>query len=156
MKSTIDALEYATKKHDGQTRWGGEPYISHPMAVATIAERYIETHGDMVIILSYLHDVIEDCFDGDLMRGYDEVHAKFGKVIADILFIVTHDPKMSYTEYIQKIVDSGSTYAIIVKLSDLEHNLASCYSDSKRNKARIDKYELSKAFLEYAYAKLME
>lgn len=155
MKQLEHVLEYATEKHKGQTRWGGEPYITHPIAVSVIAERFVELHGQIVIILAYLHDVIEDCFDGDLMCGYDEVREKFGKQIADILFILTHDPRMSYTEYIQKIVDSGSIYAIVVKISDLEHNLSSCYRDRKANKARITKYELSKAFLEYAYEILM-
>lgn len=149
------ALSYGTLKHDGQTRWSGVPYITHPIAVARTAQRFVEQHGNIVIMLAYLHDVIEDCFDGDLDKGYDEVSEKFGKFIADKLLILTHAPRTSYTEYIQKIVETGDVYAIIVKICDLEHNLSDCYDDRVKNKGRIDKYELSKAYLEYAYTQLM-
>ena len=53
------AFEFAKELHAGQTRKSGEPYISHPIAVAEIAASLkLDTDA---ICASLLHDTIEDC-----------------------------------------------------------------------------------------------
>ena len=48
------AVEIATAAHEGQSRWGGEPYITHPLAVA-------KSFGmGRAKVVAVLHDVIED------------------------------------------------------------------------------------------------
>ena len=55
------AFLYANNLHEGQMRQSGEPYISHPVAVATIvAELGLDTDS---ICAALLHDTVEDCAD---------------------------------------------------------------------------------------------
>ena len=56
-----NAYQYAEKLHEGQFRQSGEPYVSHPVAVATIvAELGLDTDS---ICAALLHDTVEDCAD---------------------------------------------------------------------------------------------
>ena len=55
------AYEYADKLHEGQFRNSGDPYISHPIAVAEIvASLGLDTDS---ICAAFLHDTVEDCPD---------------------------------------------------------------------------------------------
>ena len=55
------AYEYANELHQGQFRQSGEPYISHPLAVAEIvAGLGLDTDS---ICAALLHDTVEDCSD---------------------------------------------------------------------------------------------
>ena len=57
----IEAYNYAENLHDGQLRQSGEPYISHPVAVARIVfELGLDTDS---ICAALLHDTVEDCCD---------------------------------------------------------------------------------------------
>ncbi len=53
------AYAYAAEKHAGQTRRSGEPYITHPLAVATILTEL--EMDDATLAAGLLHDVVEDC-----------------------------------------------------------------------------------------------
>ena len=53
------AVEYAAQMHEGQFRVSGEPYISHPIAVAEIVAS-LELDTDS-ICAALLHDTVEDC-----------------------------------------------------------------------------------------------
>ena len=55
----IRAYEYAKNLHEGQFRVSGEPYISHPVAVAEIVAG-LELDTDS-ICAALLHDTVEDC-----------------------------------------------------------------------------------------------
>ena len=58
VKQVMDAYEFAAKAHEGQQRQSGEPYISHPVAVATLlAELKLDAQ---TLMAALLHDVIED------------------------------------------------------------------------------------------------
>lgn len=57
--AVLDAYSYAHKKHDGQFRKTGEPYIMHPLRVAKLTAEW--GFDSNVIIAALLHDVIEDC-----------------------------------------------------------------------------------------------
>ena len=76
------AYAYATEKHQGQTRRSGEPYITHPLAVATILTEL--EMDDPTLVAGLLHDVVEDC---GVSR--DQLAAEFGDEIANLVEGVT-------------------------------------------------------------------
>ena len=78
----MEAYQYALKKHDGQYRKSGEPYIIHPLNVAIILTSvYADSDS---IIAALLHDVVEDT-DATL----DEVEEMFGPVVRKLVDGVT-------------------------------------------------------------------
>lgn len=76
------AYTYAAEKHEGQTRRSGEPYITHPLAVAEILTEL--EMDDATLAAGLLHDVVEDC---GVSR--DELAKEFGDEIADLVDGVT-------------------------------------------------------------------
>ena len=60
MVQTLNALGFARKKHDGQLRKSGEPYIVHPLTMACNALS-LGINDDEVVATILLHDVVEDC-----------------------------------------------------------------------------------------------
>lgn len=124
------ALEYATAKHAGVTRLSGEPYISHPIYVASLL---LEWGMDRdTIIAGLLHDVVEDTsttteeigakFDDDvalLVDGVTKVSAaRAGRDDVDNYLPATKDTLMKL------LVATGSDVRVlIIKLADRIHNL---------------------------------
>ena len=76
------AYAYADEKHEGQTRRSGEPYITHPLAVALILTEL--EMDDATLAAGLLHDVVEDC---GVTR--DQLASEFGNEIADLVDGVT-------------------------------------------------------------------
>ena len=76
------AYAYAAEKHEGQLRRSGEPYITHPLAVATILTEL--EMDDATLAAGLLHDVVEDC---GVSR--DQIAMEFGNEIADLVDGVT-------------------------------------------------------------------
>ncbi len=79
------AIDYATEKHEGQLRKSGEPYITHPLFVASLlAEWGMDIDS---VIAGVLHDTVEDT-DATL----EEIEELFGR---DIAFLVDGVTKVS-------------------------------------------------------------
>ena len=76
------AYAYAAEKHEGQTRRSGEPYITHPLAVASILTEL--EMDDATLAAGLLHDVVEDC---GVSR--EQIAEEFGEEIADLVDGVT-------------------------------------------------------------------
>ena len=75
------AVEFATKLHDGQVRKGTSiPYISHPIAVASLVMEHGGTEDEAIAAL--LHDVVEDCGGQPVLN---EVRKLFGNNVATIV-----------------------------------------------------------------------
>lgn len=73
------ALRFATKAHAGQVRkYTGEPYINHPVAVASIVATV--NHTPEMIAAAYLHDTVEDC--GVTLA---EIKERFGGKVATLV-----------------------------------------------------------------------
>lgn len=88
-----DAIEFATKAHEGQFRKGTRrPYIVHPIEVADIVSAM--TKDEEVICAAVLHDTIEDC------RGItkDVLKLRFGTRVADIVAQESEDKSMTWEE----------------------------------------------------------
>lgn len=119
------AYEYARQMHEGQFRESGEPYITHPLAVAGIlVDLGMDTDA---ICAALLHDVVEDT-----EATYDDVKKKFGADVANLVDGVTKLDKINLAskeeqqaENIRKIFLSMAKdiRVIIIKLADRLHNM---------------------------------
>ena len=83
---TLYALSFAATAHATQKRkYTGEPYITHPIEVASIVASV--EHTDAMLCAAYLHDVVEDC-DVTL----EEIKEEFGAEVEDLVFWLTDPP----------------------------------------------------------------
>lgn len=110
-------LEYATEKHKGQKRSGGEPYINHPIAVARILKE--KGCSLKLQIAGLLHDVLEDTD-----ATYEEILYLTDKDVADTVLDVTKTPGYIQSEYIRNIEEKEDSKSL--KLADRVHNLRDC------------------------------
>ncbi|GGD23795.1 RelA/SpoT family protein [Sinisalibacter lacisalsi] len=120
-----EAFFYGMKMHDGQTRHSGEPYFTHPVAVAHIlAEQRLD---DSTIITALLHDTIEDT-----KSTYPEIEKRFGRDVAELVDGVTkltnlqlNSSETKQAENFRKLfmAMSKDLRVILVKLADRLHNM---------------------------------
>ena len=120
-----EAYAFGAAMHAGQTRHSGEPYFTHPIAVATIlAEMQMD---DGTLITALLHDTIEDT-----KASFAEVEARFGREIAELVDGVTKltNLQLSSTETKQAenfrklfMATTRDLRVILVKLADRLHNM---------------------------------
>lgn len=116
------AYAVAERAHDGQKRRSGEPYITHPVAVAQIiADLGI---GAKTIAAALLHDTVEDT-----SYTLDELRDQFGDEIAMLVDGVTKLDKVKYgdsaqAETVRKMIVAMSKdiRVLIIKLADRLHN----------------------------------
>jgi GTP diphosphokinase / guanosine-3',5'-bis(diphosphate) 3'-diphosphatase len=116
------AYAVAAKAHEGQKRQSGEPYITHPVAVAQIlADLGL---GPRAIAAALLHDTVEDTG-----YGLDELTAEFGDEVAMLVDGVTKLDKVKYgdaaqSETVRKMIVAMSKdiRVLIIKLADRLHN----------------------------------
>ncbi|MBO5907208.1 MAG: bifunctional (p)ppGpp synthetase/guanosine-3',5'-bis(diphosphate) 3'-pyrophosphohydrolase [Clostridia bacterium] len=122
-----EAYLYAEKLHDGQMRQSGEPYISHPVAVAKIVmELGLDTDS---ICAALLHDTVEDCAD---KTNLDTLAKMFGKDVAmlvdsltKIIQVQVADKEEAHIENIRKMLlaMNKDIRVIFIKLCDRLHNM---------------------------------
>ena len=108
------ALQLAVKAHAGQTDRDGEAYILHPLQVGLMGDT------DEERITGFLHDVLEDTS----LTAEELLEAGIPESVVTALQLLTHNPSVSYMEYVQGIIDSNNPIAMKVKLHDLTHNYA--------------------------------
>lgn len=119
------AYKMASSAHEGQVRSSGEPYISHPIAVAYILlEFFMDTD---TIVAALLHDVVEDT---DI--PIDVLKKKFGADVALLVdgltkigLVPLNTKEEQHAENIRKILIAMSQdiRVIIIKLADRLHNM---------------------------------
>ncbi len=135
------AYAYGMEMHTGQMRKSGEPYFTHPVAVAAIlTEQQLD---DATIITALLHDTIEDT-----KSTYAEVQRLFGDEVAELVDGVTKLTNLSLSstesqqaENFRKLfmAMSKDLRVILVKLGDRLHNMRtikSMHIDKQAQKAR--------------------
>ncbi|MBB3992648.1 GTP pyrophosphokinase/guanosine-3',5'-bis(diphosphate) 3'-pyrophosphohydrolase [Sulfitobacter undariae] len=119
------AYAYGERMHEGQVRHSGEPYFTHPVAVAAILAA--QQLDDATIITALLHDTIEDTD-----ASYAEVQELFGKDVAELVDGVTKLTNLQLTSSKTKQAEnfrklfmamSKDLRVILVKLSDRLHNM---------------------------------
>lgn len=133
------AFDVAERAHSGQERKSGEPYITHPVAVATILAELGLTPD--TIIAALLHDTIEDT-----PYSLEQLTRDFGKEIASLVDGVTKLDKLAYgptaeAETVRKMVVAMSKdiRVLVIKLADRLHNARTwkyVSSESAARKAR--------------------
>ncbi|MEO1539916.1 MAG: bifunctional (p)ppGpp synthetase/guanosine-3',5'-bis(diphosphate) 3'-pyrophosphohydrolase [Pseudomonadota bacterium] len=119
------AYEYGARAHAGQLRQSGEPYFTHPIAVAEmLAQQELD---DATIITALLHDTVEDTGS-----TYLEISRLFGTDIADLVNGVTKltnlqlsskETKQAENFHKLLLATSRDLRVLLVKLSDRLHNM---------------------------------
>ena len=144
-----EAYDFAAYAHKDQLRKSGEPYISHPVAVARIVAEELEL-GANPVMAAFQHDVVEDC-----PYSIDEIRERFGDDVAFLVGVVTKQKKAQYDQ--SKQVDNFrqmlssvqfDVRAILVKLADRLHNMRTLSS------MRPDKQMKIASETDYFYAPL--
>ena len=108
------ALAYATQKHRGQTRIGGAPYITHPVAVAGILRDW--GYGVDHQIAGLFHDLLEDT---DASEG--EIESIGGTEVFRAVQLLTKQKGYVMADYVSGI--KADPMARAVKAADRLHNL---------------------------------
>src|SRR6478735_7451218 len=123
LKLVQRAYEVAEKAHDGQFRKSGDPYITHPLAVATIlADLGMDT---TTLVAALLHDTVEDT-DYTLKDATTD----FGDEVAHLVDGVTKLDKVKFgdateAETIRKMIIAMAQdpRVLVIKLADRLHNM---------------------------------
>jgi len=135
------AYVFARDAHEGQTRSSGEPYITHPVAVAGILAEMRMDYETLMAAL--LHDVIEDT-----PATYQDMENLFGKTVAELVEGVSkldklkfRDKKEAQAENFRKMIMAmvQDIRVVLIKLADRTHNmrtLGSLRPDKRRRIAR--------------------
>jgi GTP pyrophosphokinase len=138
------AYQVARAAHSGQYRQSGEPYITHPLAVAKIlAEWHLDAQALMAALL---HDVVEDT-----ATTKSEISRSFGKPVADLVDGVSKIDKIEFSslqhaqaENFRKMLlaMARDVRVILIKLADRLHNMRTLESVPAEKQERIAKETL--------------
>src|SRR5256885_11061865 len=133
------AYEVARAAHSGQYRQSGEPYITHPLAVAKIlAEWRLDPQALMAALL---HDVVEDT---PTTKG--EISKRFGKAVADLVDGVSKIDRIEFetlqhaqAENFRKMLlaMARDVRVILIKLADRLHNMRTLEAVPAEKQERI-------------------
>jgi guanosine-3',5'-bis(diphosphate) 3'-pyrophosphohydrolase len=125
--------------HAGQLRKSGEPYITHPVAVAQVlADQGLDVE---TLIAAILHDAIEDT---PLTR--DDIAAQFGETVAELVDGVTKLDKLHFADRQEAAAESfrkmllamsRDLRVILIKLADRLHNMRTLGAQSAEARRRI-------------------
>jgi len=118
-----EVFHFSQKAHTGQTRkfTDNVPYINHPVAVAKILAEVCD--DEEMLAAALLHDTVEDC-DASL----DEIKARFGKRVADLVDDLTDKTELSHgnraarRELDRERIANIHPDAKTIKLADVIHN----------------------------------
>lgn len=139
VKSISKAYLLADKLHKGQVRNNGDPYITHPLAVAKIlADMRMDYQS---IIAAMLHDVLEDT-----TVTKQELASFFGFKVAELVDGVSKLEQINFetreeaqAENLRKMMlaMAKDIRVILVKLADRLHNMRTLYALSREKQKRI-------------------
>ena len=134
-----EAWRVGAAAHAGQTRKSGEPYITHPVAVAgVLAELGLDVE---TLIAAILHDTIEDT---PLRR--EEIASQFGEDVAELVDGVTKLDKLKFRDRQEAAAESfrkmllamsRDLRVIMIKLADRLHNMRTLGAQSTEARIRI-------------------
>ena len=132
------AYELARKAHATQTRNTGDPFITHPVAVARIVAEELQL-GANPVIAAFLHDVVDDT-----PYEVEDIQKDFGKDVAFLVRVVTKEKKEHYEmskqlDNIKQMLDSVNydIRAILIKLADRLHNMRTLSSMHANKQMKI-------------------
>tara|TARA_R100001369_G_scaffold15494_2_gene30319 strand:+ start:18868 stop:20970 length:2103 start_codon:yes stop_codon:yes gene_type:complete len=139
VQAILDAYQFATGCHEGQLRQSGEPYISHPLAVANIlADMHLDAES---LMAAMLHDVIEDTG-----VSKEDLAGRFGSTVAELVDGVS---KLTEIEFASRAEQQAENFqkmtlamardirVMLVKLADRLHNMRTLKVLSAAKRRRI-------------------
>lgn len=133
-----EAFYFAANAHSKQRRRSGEPYIYHPIAVATIAAEDIGL-GRTSIVCALLHDVVEDT-----EFTLNDIRQQFGDKVALVIDGLTKLDKADNAESLQaenfkKIINTlnQDVRVVLIKLADRLHNMRTLSSMPPHKQLKI-------------------
>ena len=139
IEQVMRAYEFGATAHQGQTRMSGEPFISHPIAVA---QELANMHMDaQTIAAAILHDVVEDT-----PTTLDDIAQQFGNEIATLVDGVSKLDQMHFHSHAEAQAESfrkmilamiEDIRVILVKLADRLHNMRTLDAMPRDKQARI-------------------
>ena len=139
LKKIKEAYRFSDEMHLGQVRKSGEPYISHPIAVAEIcAEWKLDAQA---IMAALLHDVMED---QDVKK--EELIERFGAPVASLVDGLSKLDKIEFQSQIEQQAENfrkmllamaRDVRVILVKLADRLHNMRTLDAMSLEKRRRI-------------------
>lgn len=140
------AYLFAKEAHLGQARYTGEPYITHPIAVAELLAQM--RMDPQTIMAAILHDVVEDT-----VIEHGDLSEKFGKEVADLVDGVTKLTQIHFENYAQAQAENfrkmvmamvSDIRIMLIKLSDRLHNMRtlSGLPPEKRRRKSLETLEI--------------
>jgi guanosine-3',5'-bis(diphosphate) 3'-pyrophosphohydrolase len=139
LKKVKEAYRFSDEMHLGQVRKSGEPYISHPIAVAEIcADWKLDAQA---IMAALLHDVMED---QDVKK--DELTERFGAPVANLVDGLSKLEKIEFQSLIEAQAENfrkmllamaSDVRVILIKLADRLHNMRTLDHMPASKKRRI-------------------
>jgi RelA/SpoT family (p)ppGpp synthetase len=139
IEPVMQAYQFGASVHEGQKRMSGEPYISHPIAVAQIlADMHMDAQA---ITAAILHDVIEDTG-----TPVAELEEQFGAEVATLVDGVSKLDQMHFHSRAEAQAQSfrkmmlamiGDIRVILVKLADRLHNMRTLDAMPRDKQRRI-------------------
>jgi GTP pyrophosphokinase len=139
VESVMRAYEFGAAAHDGQTRKSGEPYISHPVAVAQeLADMHLDAQA---ITAAILHDVVEDT-----EASLEQIADKFGQEVAGLVDGVSKLDQIQFRSRAEAQAESfrkmmlamiEDIRVILVKLADRLHNMQTLDAMPPEKRQRI-------------------
>ncbi len=133
------AHDTAARAHEGQLRKTGDPYITHPVAVAHMLAQY-GLDAD-TIAAAFLHDTVEDT-----PLTLEQVEHEFGKEIAALIDGVTKLDRVRYSNREQQqaasirkmvVAMAKDVRVLIIKLFDRLHNMRTVYALREAKQVRV-------------------
>jgi len=139
LKKVKEAYRFSDESHLGQVRKSGEPYISHPIAVAEIcADWKLDAQA---IMAALLHDVMED---QDVKK--DELIERFGPQVANLVDGLSKLEKIEFQSLVEAQAENfrkmllamaSDVRVILIKLADRLHNMRTLGVMTAAKKRRI-------------------
>jgi RelA/SpoT family (p)ppGpp synthetase len=139
VEAVMRAYEFGAAAHEGQKRKSGEPYISHPVAVAQeLADMHLDAQA---ITAAILHDVVEDT-----EASLGEIEEQFGQEVAGLVDGVSKLDQIQFRSRAEAQAESfrkmmlamiEDIRVILVKLADRLHNMQTLDAMPADKKARI-------------------
>jgi len=139
-----EAYHFSGKAHEGQYRDSGEPYVSHPLAVAGILAAW---HLDpQALMAALLHDVMEDT-----AVSKAEISRRFGKPVAELVDglsklakIESQSQEVAQAENFRKMLlaMARDVRVILIKLADRLHNMRTLGAVPPAKRRRVSRETL--------------
>jgi RelA/SpoT family (p)ppGpp synthetase len=146
------AYHFCYTAHTGQFRRTGEPYVSHPLAVAEICAGWqLDAEA---LIAALLHDTVEDT-----NTSLKQISNKFGGVVTELVDGLSKIDRLVFKDYEEAaaanfrkmlLATAADVRVILIKLADRLHNMRTLDALSKNQKKRIAK-ETIEVFAPIAY-----